>query len=317
MILTTTTQRMAFIGHCLRTRTAAIAAATTNAAPVAMQPRNHAPQPKIPQPDAYDGTRDLVQLNNYTYLIKKYYLAIKVPEYSVRDTFHFHLKGEALIWYQTRERDITTPHAWTLTAILDDLVAYFRPKNEESTSFAKLKALTMSETLTMANLHRFTNRFQKLALSAPLVMSSITEAELMRELRYKLRGYEEGFRQKPNHSYQTIQDYVREAENFQTVLDLRAQQNKTTAIGNQKKSNNTASNRNEKNTSSEANKLSIPAKVTLQKQGVDTDKKEKEKEKGKLSAAERTTYMKEGRCFKCKQVGHRSSDESCPDFRQE
>jgi hypothetical protein len=168
----------------------------------------------------------------------------------------------------------------------------------------------MKDPASRTNLAMFVTQFRKLAMAIPLETPDVPERELMRLLRAKLKQYEEGFRGKPASEYRTIHDLICTAEDWQGILDLRMPPSKPSTFQNK-------TNRHNGTKTETSNKLSIPAKTALEKQGVDTDTKPKDKDTTKLSAAERTAYMKEGRCFKCKQVGHRASDSTCPLFDKE
>jgi hypothetical protein len=305
--------------HLKTQRSSTTSTSTSTPIPITTSHPSNSVQLKleIKPPAKYKGTRDTVAINNFVYQITKYYEAVCADDNYVAKTIHMYLDSVALQWFQERERSLNKtlfPSRWTLDAITKDLANAFRPLGRDGSSYKKLTELTMKLPTTQANLTEFAEKFQNLSMAVQSEQPEITTGELMRLLRPKLIKYEEGLRAKPDEHYRSLMHYFDEAFNFQTTLTLRYQEQQQTMSA---KRSSTSNSRSQPSTSSSTNYDKKKSATSTQPTSTSTKSDDKPKPKETISASDRMTFRREGRCFNCKQLGHIATDPACPHFERE
>ena len=83
---------------------------------------------------------------------------------------------------------MTFEEEWTLKAIVDDLLLYFKPLDSKESSYERLKNWEMRGN----NLSQFITEYLSLAARVKLETKNVTESEIVNRCREKLAHLEEG-----------------------------------------------------------------------------------------------------------------------------
>ena len=247
---------------------------------------NNTPKLTITAPKKYNGERRFDKLQEFVADIEKYYRNTKATYQQVVDTFHEHLSGEAKSWFKLRERlkPMTFEEEWTLKAIVDDLLLYFKPLDSKESSYERLKNWEMRGN----NLSQFITEYLSLAARVKLETKNVTESEIVNRCREKLAHLEEGFIQEDD-NIKDLMDLVKVAYKFDRTLQSR------------RANTNSAHKKHLKRS-----ETSVSVQQPQQEKGGE-DKAEK-KGRRRLTPEELERYMKEDLCFKCGEPGHKSND---------
>ena len=274
------------------------------------------PKLEVKPPQKYDGCRDRSTIHNFIYQVKQYYLSTEATPAQIQGTFHERLIGDALTWFRLRLQtiplsEVSLKDEWSLDKTCEALVRDFEPQDRDKSAYKQLCSMKL---LPNSPLGKFVNRFQACALNVRIENPAVTDAEICNRFREKLDGYEEGFIAYPDADLDSLEKLIKVAFDFDKVLKTRA----SATPGPARRSFN-PTRRFESNVPSiktyrddpmdvDVNKLSVPAKRTLEKQGINTNLK------AKMSDDDRQKHLREGLCFRCHEQGHISS--ACPHFRR-
>lgn len=84
---------------------------------------------KVPEPNAFGGTRSSKELSNYLWDVEQYFLTAKIPAARQVSLASMYLTGDAKLWWRAMCTDITATKVETWADMKREMKTQFLPTN--------------------------------------------------------------------------------------------------------------------------------------------------------------------------------------------